>query len=106
MSYAGEVADNDSGVADGVSGERSRIFTGNRRTQTLSRVADRDRERMILLNPSKVRHGIPAKGLVRSIRQPGFISKRDSPPRTHACLTLIAVLPRRLGRCKFLLNEI
>ncbi|MEO8328091.1 MAG: hypothetical protein ABI618_19770, partial [Nitrospirota bacterium] len=71
-----------------------------------SGVANGDRERMVLLNPSKMRHGIPAKRLVRPQRQPFLIRKCHGLLRTNACLSVIADLQGRLGRCNFLFNQV
>lgn len=99
-----EVSNDVSGVADGIGGEWSRVFSGDGRTQAFRRLTDGKREGPILLNPVKMRQGIPAKRPVRLFRQPDIIGKRHCPSRTDPRPALITDLPSCLGCCEFLLD--
>ena len=99
-----EVLNDQSCVTDWIGREGGSLPLGYFGTQPFSSLAYRKGEGCVLLNLPKMFHRIPAPSLPGETLQPFFCGAGHGPSSTDSRFPFIGVLPRGLGRGKFLLD--
>jgi hypothetical protein len=100
-----EVGDDESRVDDGVYREGGCVLIGYRGAQSLGRLADEKRERLVLLNLSEISHCIPAPPWNRALCQPRFGSEGHGASGTDSRLSVVVVIPCGLGCRELMFNQ-
>ena len=104
LGVGGKILDEDSRVPDRIGCERGCVPPGHYRAQSLSRLADRKRERTL---PAEADGDAPLYPPARQgwkTRQPCFGGKRYGPPSADPRLAFIGILQGGLGCGEFLFN--
>ena len=101
----GEVGNDESRVGDWVYREGGCVLIGHRGAQSLGRLTDEKRERLVLLNLPEMGHRIPAPSWNQEPRQPCFGGASHGTSGTDSRLPVVTVLSRCLGCREFLFNQ-